>query len=292
MKAKHKLFICSLAMVCCPFMTSAQEDVKSELDSLRQEVTNLNADRNADEARIAQKELWSHGRYKRISYVMQNMTRSAYDGMPSTTWGPKFGIGLQIGNTYYLPHKPLAGIIKFGIDATWWDLTYERYNSATLKSSAVTIPGTTDGIPDFMFPETSPEQNIVLGDLGVHQLSMSLGIGPSVNIAPFAYSSNKNLRLLKAQVYGHFLMGVSAILYNNPNTDDTEINFAALPQGAAGISFNWRQLGIGFEGRWGSSKYKNLISSGDFGDDEEEDVKRPKVTFNNSAFRVYLNLHF
>lgn len=292
MTTKHKLLISSLAIACCPLLLSAQDDVRSELDSLRQEVAELNADRDADELKATQKKLWGYGRYKRISYVVQNMTRSAYDGLPSTTWGPKFGFGLQIGNTYHLPHKPLAGIIKFGIDATWWDVTYAGYNNAKLNSTSVTTPGTTDGIPDFIFPENYPEQEIVFGNLGVHQLSMSMGIGPSINIAPFAFSSNKNLQLLKAQVYGHFLMGVSAILYNNPNNDDTEINFAALPQGAAGISFNWRQLGIGFEGRWGSAKYKNLVSSGDFEDDEEEGEKSPKVTFKNAAFRVYLNFHF
>lgn len=290
MTIKRKLLICSLAMLFCPMFLAAQDDVRSELDSLRQEVAELNAARDADEARNMQKRLWGYGRYKRISYVVQNMTRSAYDGFPSSTWGPKFGFGLQIGNTYHLPHKPLGGIVKFGIDATWWDVTYASYQSGKLNSSAVVAPGETGGIPDFSFPENYPEQDIVLGDLGIHQFSMSMGIGPSVNIAPFAFSSNKNLQMLKAQVYGHFLMGVSAILYENPDNGDAEINFAALPQGAAGVSFNWKQLGIGFEGRWGSAKYKNLVSSSDFEDDE--DVDRPKVSFKNSAFRVYLNFHF
>jgi len=270
----------------------AQDEVKSELDSLRQEVAELNAARDADEEAITQKRLWGYGRYKRISYVVQNMTRAAYDGMPSTKWGPKFGFGIQIGNTYHLPHKPLAGIIKFGIDATWWDVTYSSYSSPNLSSAAVVTPGVNDGVPDFSFPEDYPEQEIVLGNLGVHQLSMSMGVGPSVNIAPFAFSSNKNLQMLKAQVYGHFLMGVSAILYTDPNTDETEFNFAALPQGAVGVSFNWKQLGIGFEGRWGSAKYKNLVSTEDFDEEEGEEVKTPKVSFSNAAFRVYLNFHF
>lgn len=282
----------SILMALCPMLMSAQDDVKSELDSLRQEVADLNAERDADEAKLTQKRLWGYGRYKRISYVVQNMTCSAYDGIPATTWEPKVGFGLQIGTTYHLPHKPLAGIIKFGIDATWFDFTYAGYKDAKLKSASTVTPGVTDGIPDFVFPEDYPEQEVMLGNLGVHQLSVSLGIGPSINIAPFAFSSNKNLQMLKAQVYGHFLMGVSGILYTNPNNDDTEFNFAALPQGACGVSFNWRQLGLGFEGRWGSAKYKNLVSQADFEDDEEEGVKAPKLTFKNAAFRVYLNFHF
>lgn len=292
MTVKYKLLVSSLIMAVCPMIAYAQDDVRNELDSLRQEVAELNAARNADEEESTQKRLWSYGRYKRISYVVQNMTRAAYNGMPSTKWGPKFGFGIQIGNTYHLPHKPLAGIIKFGIDATWWDITYAGYNSPDLGSTAVVSPGVTNGVPDFSFPEDYPEEEIVLDNIGVHQLSMSMGVGPSVNIAPFAFSSNKNLQMLKAQVYGHFLMGVSAILYTDPSTDETEINFAALPQGAFGVSFNWKQLGIGFEGRWGSAKYKNLVSSDDFEEDEDGGEETPKVSFSNSAFRVYLNFHF
>jgi len=292
MRLKRKLMISLLATAFCPMLMSAQDNYKSELDSLRNEVSELKEAREEEAIKATQKRLWGYGRYKRISYVVQNMTRAAYDGMPSTKWGPKFGVGLQIGNTYHLPHKPLAGIIKFGIDATWFDVTYAGYKNATLGSNSVVSPEVTDGIPGFVFPEDYPEQEIVLGDLGVHQLTLSMGIGPSINIAPFAFSSNKNLQMLKAQVYGHFLMGASAILYSDPETDDTEINFAPLPQGAVGFSINWKQLGIGIEGRWGSAKYKNLVSTSEFDEEEEDGVKKPKVSFKNSAFRVYLNFHF
>lgn len=228
---KIGLLMSTLATALCPALMSAQDDVRSELDSLRQEVAEMHADMEADEAKLAQKRLWGYGRYKRISYVVQNMTRAAYDGIPATTWGPKVGFGLQIGNTYHLPHKPFGGIVKIGIDATWWDVTYANYKEAKLNSASTVNPGTTNGIPNFVFPDNYPEQEIMLGNLGVHQFSMSVGVGPSINIAPFAFSSNKNLQLLKAQVYGHFLMGVSAILYTNPNNDEAEFNFAALPAG-------------------------------------------------------------
>lgn len=85
MRTKHRLLMGSILMALCPMLMSAQDDVKSELDSLRQEVADLNAERDADEAKLTQKRLWGYGRYKRISYVVQNMTRSAYDGIPATT---------------------------------------------------------------------------------------------------------------------------------------------------------------------------------------------------------------
>lgn len=295
MNAK-KLILCAMVAGMASFAAKAQnlqEKQLSELDSLRQEVAELNAERAAEKEAATQKRLWGYGRYKRISYVNQSMTRASYNGLPSVTWKPKSGFGLQIGNTYNLPHKPIGGILKFGIDATWFDVTYSKYKSAEFKQNASTDLGTdSNGIPNFNFPEDYPENEFMLGDLGVHQLAISMGIGVSANVAPFAFSSKKNLQYLKFQVYGHFLMGGSAILYDDPDSGDTEINFAPLPQGACGLSANWRQFGLGIEGRWGSAKYSNLVSESDLYEDEEEGVKRPKVSFKNAAFRVYLNFHF
>lgn len=295
MNAK-KLMLCAMAAGMVSSAACAQdyyESQRDEIDSLRQEVAELNAERQAEKEAAMQKRLWGYGRYKRISYVNQSMTRASYNGLPSVTWKPDYGVGVQIGNTYHLPHKPIGGILKFGIDATWIDFSYSKYKSAEFKGGGSNDLGTdSNGIPNFNFPEDYPETEFMLGDLGVHQLTMSMGVGVSANVAPFAFSSNKNLQYLKCQVYGHFLMGGSAILYDDPDTGDTEVNLAALPQGACGFSVNWRQLGIGIEGRWGSAKYNNLVSESDLYDDEEEGAERPKVSFKNASFRVYLNFHF
>lgn len=289
---KLTLFTLILAQLPCTAAAQYYNDEQREIDELRQEVAALNEDRAEQQYKEKQKRIWGYGRYKRISYISQTMTREAISGMPETKWKPDYGFGLQIGNSYMLPHKPIGGVLKFGIDATWMDISYTRYLNATVGSFATNDPGTTGGIPNFNFPENAPETEIMLGDLGVHQATASMGIGLSANVAPFAFSSNTGLQCLKFQLYGHFLMGASAIIYDNPDTNDTEMNFAPVPQWACGLSLNWRQLGVGIEGRWGSAKYKNLVSESDFSSDAANDVEHPKVTFKNSAFRVYLNFHF
>ena len=42
-----------------------------------------------------------------------------------------FGAAIVWGKTYYLHKKPLAGMIKFGIDWSWMDLNYAQYKLET-----------------------------------------------------------------------------------------------------------------------------------------------------------------
>ena len=39
-----------------------------------------------------------------------------------------FGVSLTFGKTYYLHKKPLLNMIKYGIDATWFELSYAKYS--------------------------------------------------------------------------------------------------------------------------------------------------------------------
>ena len=46
-----------------------------------------------------------------------------------------FGAAIVWGKTYYLHKKPLAGMIKFGIDWSWMDLNYAQYKLETYDTT-------------------------------------------------------------------------------------------------------------------------------------------------------------
>ena len=72
-------------------------------------------------------------------------------------WRKKF-IAFTVGRTFYL-HKPIANMLRFGIDATWFDLNYTNYD-----------------IEHITYWETNKYQ--------YHQGEVSMQVGPSLTFEP------------------------------------------------------------------------------------------------------------
>lgn len=132
------------------------------------------------------------------------------------------GASFTIGHTFYLHKIPVGGILRFGIDATWFDLNYTNYR-----------------IKHITYWETDNYQ--------YHQGEVSMHIGPSVTIKPV-----ENLN-----IHAYFRYAPSfSVLY----TDDTLCgNYATFFVGGASISYGI--IGLGIETRFGDCEYKELWSN-------------------------------
>lgn len=135
-----------------------------------------------------------------------------------------YGASLNVGKTFYLHKKPIGNILKFGIDATWFDLTYTNYD-----------------IKHITYWETDEYQ--------YHQGEFSMHIGPSVTINPVG----------KMLIHGYFRYAPTfSALY----ADDVVYgNYATFF--VAGASLSYGAIGLGFENRFGDSKYKEIWSNND-----------------------------
>ncbi len=166
-----------------------------------------------------------------------------------------FGIGVTIGHTYYLHKEPVANIFRFGLDATWFDInynkfSYDRYSGERKKSAAIHE-----------------------GEVGMH-------IGPSVTITP--------AKRLNIKAYFRYAPSC-AFLYDTKGNDDKP-SFSYSSMFVGGLCANYGVIGAGFEARFGSanlSEYKTQ-SSNDMS--KREDTK--KVSTNISGIRVYLSINF
>ena len=67
------------------------------------------------------------GSYFNIGYVNSKLNQDEI-GKIENDWGAFFATG----KTFYLHKKPILNFIKFGIDATWFDLSYSQYKLETL----------------------------------------------------------------------------------------------------------------------------------------------------------------
>ena len=65
-------------------------------------------------------------KYFNIGYITNQTLTDKVDA--EAEWKSDFGVSLTFGKTYYLHKKPLLNMIKFGIDATWFELSYAKYS--------------------------------------------------------------------------------------------------------------------------------------------------------------------
>lgn len=137
--------------------------------------------------------------YINLGYAESKLTQ---DDFPQLTcdWGAFFGAG----KTFYLHKTPVLGMIKFGIDATWFDLTYARYQ-----------------VPD----KWGEKETFHHGEASIH-------VGPSVTITP--------VRGLNVIGYFRYAPTFSAMYAN----DEFNCCYATRFVGGASVSYRFFGVGI------------------------------------------------
>lgn len=103
-------------------------------------------------------------KYRNLSFVKQEFEPASYFGMDQTLKS-NFGAAFTVGRTFYLHKKPIAGLIRFGLDATWFDLNYTNYKLEYHWE---------DNYDEEEEPETS----------NFHQAEIGMQVGPSVTVNP------------------------------------------------------------------------------------------------------------
>lgn len=134
-----------------------------------------------------------------------------------------YGAAFTVGRTYLL-HKPIGDMLRFGIDATWFDINYTNYD-----------------IEHITYWETNKYQ--------YHQAEISMHVGPSVTFEPI----NK----LAIQAYFRYAPTFATLYTGNDKTFYG--NYATL--WVAGGSISYGVIGLGIESRFGNTNYKPLGSS-------------------------------
>ncbi len=150
-------------------------------------------------------------KYINISFAKSTMDQ---DGFPKLN--SNYGVGFTVGKTFYLHKKPLANCIRFGIDATWFDINYTNY-----KIEHITYLGT--------------------DKYDYHQGEVSMHVGPSITITP-----TKDFSIVGYFRYAPTYSG----LYANENFSG---NYASVFVGGGSVAYG--VIGLGIEARFGNCKY-------------------------------------
>lgn len=240
-------------------------------DSLTLLVNSMQSRMNDAERSAEQERKWRRKRFFNISYAPVHKLTNDDAGLE---WSKDFAVGLTMGRTYYLHRKPVAGMVKFGIDWAYLDFTYARYKYADDISGS--DPTWHDGSDGHIGYDT------YLYDLGMHSIDYCMHVGPSVTVNPVSH--------LMVNAYFHYLPTASAALL------DGDFSFGFVNGMAFGMSVSWKVIAVGFEKRWGSGKYSKFGTSDDLeyggGNDEVADIYSERTKMKQNSFRVFVGFRF
>lgn len=280
------VMISALAVATPIETTSLSNDTLNEnstnaIDSLSRRLKEMESYIESKDKNTEQQEIWSRKKYWKIGMASPNLKRTDGEEMD---WKTEFSIFIQRGKTVYLHKKPIAGMIKFGIDWGLYDLTYSK-----LKLKNTEIPSSTtqpsEGFDDIVSENPSMSgmlSSMGMGvNLGMHKIDYSLHVGPSISVNPW----NK----LIGTAYFHVRPTASGIIQNDVFSYGFGCNMAA------GVSVAYKLLSLGIEGVWGSIKYtqNSFKDNSDEDDDSTDDDKvsifdTKKFKLKQSGIRFYL----
>lgn len=161
-----------------------------------------------------------HRKYRNFNWSQLTMTFD--DGQKQKS---ELGFAFTSGRTYFLHGKPIAGMLKIGIDATWVDLDYTKYKAVRLGEE---------------------------GPYGAtwHQLEYSLHVGPSIAVNPVG----------KLNINAYFRYAPTfSLRYSGGQDIALAGNYATMF--VTGGMVSWGIIGIGAEYRFGTCRYKNFIGN-------------------------------
>lgn len=138
--------------------------------------------------------------YFNIGYAESKLNQDGFDQL-KCDWGAS----LTFGKTFYLHKKPILNFIRFGIDATWFDLNYAN----------------------FKFDFTDGKEHF-------HNAEAAMQVGPSVTFTPV-----KGLNICGYFRYAPTFSAIYSTANNNYN-----LGYATRFVGGASLSYKFFGIGI------------------------------------------------
>ncbi len=261
------------------FAQEADSEVQSSQreDSLLQVVNELSDRVQKTEDAARNERIWKkRAKYFNIGYITNQTLTDKVDA--EAEWKSDFGVSLTFGKTYYLHKKLLLNMIKFGIDATWFELSYAKYSEPDVFAEGGSYTRAyndySSGYEDYY------EEDF---DLGIHQIDASMHVGPSVTVNPVGD--------LKVAAYFHYVPTYSMVVIDDSFGHGYVSNFAF------GASVAYKAISVGIEHRWAKKATYNGLSFDEEGmdydaPDFEDVIESDKWKMKSKSFRVFLSFRY
>lgn len=267
-------FVMSHPLMAQEVETSAiqpKDSVAQKIDSLQQVVNTLGATVKQNSEDLRNHAIWKNrAKYFNIAYANQSLTWEDVHG----TWKSKIAAGLTLGRTYYLHKKPILGMIKFGIDWSYLDLSFGMYENK------YTFPDNYGGNGNYYYPEDNGNEDEYYDEDDnddLYQAEIGMQVGPSVTINPVDH--------LKISGYFRYVPCASVLYIDG----EVSCNYASFF--VCGGAISYKAISIGAEGRWGSAKYKSMFDTEDI-EGSLTGTHKDKEKWKTGATRFYISFRY
>ncbi len=244
-------------------------------------VQELVSSSNSNTAHYA--DVWTRNSYFNLGYnysaslePKQALPMHGYpEGAKAGKFDADWGAMIQLGHSYKLHRKPIANMVQINLDFTFIDLNYNQYKEEK---------GHEEFDSDF---RGSSDNNPLPWLSRKYDLSYGMTLGPSVTIAPLTLVNPSFLHYFKINTYYHIGYQVAILGMSDHENGKASINMDYVDWGhgivnSFGVNLSWKMIGIGWETRSASPKYKSFDTA--FGDGSYK--------FKSTSNRIYLTIRY
>lgn len=239
------------------------------------------------------RDVWSRKDYINVGY--NSSTLSPKEDIPlgidATSTVPQYssnwGVSFQAGKSSRLHKRPISNMLQFYFDFSYVDLNVNHYEKDG-------VGGSEGGKLYNTGLKTKDGKFFIPWKLEKYEINYGMSIGPSVTVAPFTTLGSKDLHFVKFNIFYH--LGYHASIINLPSDEDADANSATDDDiqkvrenikllwghgltSSFGFSVTWKFIGIGYEIRTSTAKYKSIDTS-TYGSE--------KYKFKTSTNRIFL----
>lgn len=131
-----------------------------------------------------------------------------------------YGASFRIGRTFFLHKKPISGKLKFGIDATWCDVTYTDYDVKYIS-------------------------NYIDEHFHINECEIGMQVGPSLTFRPYSD--------LYTDIYWRYAPSYSCF-FGHEGFQGRFVSFFV-----TGVSVTYKCIGLGLEQRYGRGQFRPVV---------------------------------
>lgn len=262
-------------MAAVPALSQYNYSSASRLDSIE----NALAMANARSAELKQDSIhnaiWSRTNAFELGYSFNSTSTDIYNRQNA-----KFAVFFDLNTSYLFPKSHAWGnVVKVGLNVRWLDVDFAMYDKFTRPLQKYTYSydyGYNGWVSDMSSSgsQTADGPNYAKFNQ-MTLLAGAFGVGPVVTVAPLAFMNNA-ASALRVSLYFHYqpTFGLNLYRYNLISSPDgnienakdygnhelcTEMGYVSMMD--FGGRIQWRNFGIGIEGRWGSGKLKGATTN-------------------------------
>lgn len=226
-----KLILALVAACCTAGMLRAQEVVPADTPEAQPVVATVESQPVVEEKAETPKEpkeFKGRRKYFNIGYAWQKLDAVDFPSEVESEWAAF----ITWGKTFYLHKKPIANMLKIGLDFTWTDVTYAQYDYDYWAEYS------SESAPPYVEEEAT-----------MHRIDYGMHLGPSVTVNPVSALC----------VNGYFRYAPTFAMSMTKTGDSWDMGYGYASLFVTGAAVSYKAISLGIEYRFGNTKM-NVLS--------------------------------